>query len=52
MTDDDVRLDRHVLEAYAAASEGKTGGEFYGGPVLIDAEHGLPPSWHAAVSIR
>jgi glycosyltransferase involved in cell wall biosynthesis len=45
MTDSDVRLDRRVLEAYAAASEGKSGGEFYGGPVQIDAEHGLPPPW-------
>jgi len=45
MTDADVRLDRQVLEAYAAASEGKIDGKFYGGPVLIDAEHGLPPEW-------
>jgi glycosyltransferase involved in cell wall biosynthesis len=45
MTDDDVRFDPHVLTAYAAASADKTSGEFYGGPVLIDAEHGLPPEW-------
>ena len=45
MTDDDVRLDENVLLAYDAATKGIDRGEFYGGPVLIDAEHGLPPQW-------
>jgi GT2 family glycosyltransferase len=45
MTDDDVRFEPHVLAAYAAASHETTRGEFYGGPVLIDDEHGLPPPW-------
>jgi glycosyltransferase involved in cell wall biosynthesis len=45
MTDDDVRLDPEVLVAYDDAARGVERGEFYGGPVLIDAEHGLPPAW-------
>ena len=45
MTDDDVRFDANVLTAYAQAAESCDGGEFYGGPVLIDAAHGLPPEW-------
>jgi hypothetical protein len=45
MTDDDVRLDPQVLMVYAAAAEGVDCGQFYGGPVLVDAEHGLPPAW-------
>jgi GT2 family glycosyltransferase len=45
MTDDDVRLDRQVLAAYDRAAEEKQGRAFYGGPVRIDAEHGLPPEW-------
>jgi GT2 family glycosyltransferase len=45
MTDDDVRLDGQWLAAYARAAAGAQRGEFYGGPVLIDAEHGLPPAW-------
>jgi glycosyltransferase involved in cell wall biosynthesis len=45
MTDDDVRLDPQVLVAYDAASGQTERGEYYGGPVLIDAEHGLPPVW-------
>ena len=45
MTDDDVRLDENVLVAYDDAARGIDRGEFYGGPVLIDAEHGLPPQW-------
>ena len=44
MTDDDVRLE-HVLVAYDEAARRRDRGEFYGGPVLIDAEHGLPPMW-------
>ncbi len=45
MTDDDVRLDRDVLVAYDEAASGCRGGNFYGGQVQIDAEHGLPPAW-------
>jgi GT2 family glycosyltransferase len=45
MTDDDVRLDRQVLMAYASAADGIDSGQFYGGPVLVEAEHGLPPAW-------
>jgi GT2 family glycosyltransferase len=45
MTDDDVRLDARVLLAYHRAAEDVESGEFYGGPVLIDAQHGLPPVW-------
>jgi hypothetical protein len=45
MTDDDVRLSPQWLVAYADASRGRERGQFYGGPVLIDAEHGLPPTW-------
>jgi GT2 family glycosyltransferase len=45
MTDDDVRLDPRVLCAYDAAAAGSDSGCFYGGPVEIDAEHGLPPPW-------
>jgi len=42
--DDDVRFDRKVLEAYAEASEGKTEGEFYGGPYAADYVI-PPPEW-------
>jgi GT2 family glycosyltransferase len=45
MTDDDVRLDSNALAAYAEAAGDRTGGQFYGGAVQIDAEHGLPPAW-------
>lgn len=45
MTDDDVRLDPQILLAYDEAARNVDRGEFYGGPVLIDAEHGLPPEW-------
>ena len=45
MTDDDVRLHSQWLIAYDEAARGVDQGEFYGGPVLIDAEHGLPPPW-------
>lgn len=45
MTDDDVRLNSQCLIAYDEAARGRQRGEFYGGPVLIDAEHGLPPAW-------
>jgi hypothetical protein len=45
MTDDDVRLHSQLLVAYDEAARGVEHGEFYGGPVLIDAEYGLPPVW-------
>src|SRR4051812_43549921 len=45
MTDDDVRLDAQVLVAYHAAATACEGGPFFGGPVMIDAPHGLPPQW-------
>lgn len=45
MTDDDVRFDPQVLAAYASAAQDAQRGAFFGGPVLIDAEHGLPPPW-------
>jgi glycosyltransferase involved in cell wall biosynthesis len=44
-TDDDVRVRHDWLVAYAAAANGRTGGQYYGGPVHVDAEHGLPPEW-------
>ena len=40
--DDDVRLHPGVLEAYLATARGKTGGEFYGGPVTGDYEKKIP----------
>jgi hypothetical protein len=45
MTDDDVRLHPEALMAYEGAARGAEKGAFYGGPVLIEAEHGLPPPW-------
>jgi GT2 family glycosyltransferase len=45
MTDDDVRLDPLLLTAYDQAAAGMESGHYFGGPVLIDAEHGLPPAW-------
>jgi hypothetical protein len=45
MTDDDVRFDQRVLVAYSDAATHVERGQFYGGPILIDAEHGLPPQW-------
>jgi len=45
MTDDDVRVDSQLLMAYDDAARHVEQGEYYGGPVLIDAEHGLPPAW-------
>src|SRR5262245_34351255 len=45
MTDDDVRLDPQVLMAYDEAARGRNRGAYYGGPVLVDAEHGRPPHW-------
>jgi GT2 family glycosyltransferase len=45
MTDDDVRLDTQILNAYDRAARGSEAGPFFGGPVMIDAPHGLPPQW-------
>jgi hypothetical protein len=45
MADDDVRLDPQILLAYDEAAKDQGRNDFYGGPVLIDAEHGLPPPW-------
>ena len=39
--DDDVRLEPGVLTAYARAAEGRTGGQFYGGPTAVDYEADL-----------
>src|SRR4051812_13465177 len=44
-TDDDVRVSKDWLTAYTAAAREDSAGRFFGGPVLIDAEHGLPPAW-------
>jgi hypothetical protein len=44
-TDDDVRVAPDWLSAYAAAAERRVRGQFYGGPVHVDAEFGLPPQW-------
>ena len=43
-TDDDVRFDRRVLDAYARRAEGITGGRFFGGPTEVDYEQ-PPPGW-------
>jgi GT2 family glycosyltransferase len=40
-TDDDVKLDPGILNAYAEAAEGRHGGEFYGGP--FEAEYARKP---------
>jgi hypothetical protein len=45
MADDDVRLDANVLVAYDRAAKGCQSGPFFGGAVMIDAPHGLPPEW-------
>jgi GT2 family glycosyltransferase len=44
-TDDDVRVSRNWLTGYAAAARAAGAKSFFGGPVHIDAEHGLPPEW-------
>jgi glycosyltransferase involved in cell wall biosynthesis len=43
-SDDDVRLEPGVLEAYDRAAAGKRCGEFYGGPFGVDYVK-IPPSW-------
>ena len=42
--DDDVRIDPGCIRAYADASAGKTGGEFYAGKCNIDYDV-APPEW-------
>jgi glycosyltransferase involved in cell wall biosynthesis len=43
-TDDDVRLDQGILEAYASVAHGTEAGEFYGGPFDVDYVR-KPPEW-------
>src|SRR5687768_34238 len=43
-TDDDVRLDPRVLNAYAQRSERYPQGRFFGGPTSVDYEQ-EPPAW-------
>jgi GT2 family glycosyltransferase len=45
LTDDDVRVDPHVLTAYVEAARDVPQGAFFGGAVHVDAPHGLPPRW-------
>lgn len=45
--DDDVRATEGLLNAYASAAAGVTGGIFYGGPVAPDYEIS-PPEWLVA----
>jgi GT2 family glycosyltransferase len=45
MSDDDFRFDPQILLAYDHAAHGIEAGACFGGPVLIDAEHGVPPAW-------
>lgn len=45
LTDDDVRVDPHVLAAYVEAARDAPHGAFFGGAVHVDAPHGLPPQW-------
>jgi GT2 family glycosyltransferase len=45
LTDDDVRVRRDWIMAYAAAIADESRGRFFGGPIEIDAERGLPPRW-------
>jgi glycosyltransferase involved in cell wall biosynthesis len=42
--DDDVRIHPGALRAYANASAGKSGGEFYAGKCLVDYD-APPPEW-------
>lgn len=44
-TDDDVRVSRQWLVRHAEAAARFGPGHHFGGPVEIDAEHGLPPAW-------
>jgi GT2 family glycosyltransferase len=42
--DDDVRLERNVLVAYAEAAANRDAGTFFGGPTEVDYET-VPPDW-------
>ncbi len=44
-TDDDVIVPRGTLAAYARVAAGKSGGEFYGGPIVPQYEGPPPPAW-------
>lgn len=44
-TDDDVLPLERTLWAYAEAGQGRSGGQFYGGPILPDYEDAPPPDW-------
>lgn len=44
--DDDVRVHRDILQAYARAAADVKGGMFFGGPTRVDYE-GEPPEWLA-----
>ena len=44
-TDDDVSVQGQTLAAYANHAAGKSGGEFYGGPIVPRYEEGPPPAW-------
>lgn len=44
-TDDDVRVCPEWLTSYSAAARAAGENSFFGGPVHVDAEHGLPPEW-------
>jgi hypothetical protein len=45
-SDDDARFDARLFMAYSRATQGITGGEFYGGPLFVDYEAGQsPPDW-------
>jgi GT2 family glycosyltransferase len=44
-TDDDVLPLETTLQAYAAAGQGRWGGQFYGGPIVPDYEDAPPADW-------
>ena len=43
-SDDDVRFEKGILEAYARVSKDRTEGEFYGGPFAVEY-HKKPAEW-------
>ncbi|MDX1948675.1 MAG: glycosyltransferase [Pirellulaceae bacterium] len=47
-TDDDVRFDPQILQAYARGSWGVASGEIYSGPLHADYEAEPPPAWMRA----
>jgi GT2 family glycosyltransferase len=44
-TDDDTRVAPQLLNVYARAAQGVSGGEFYGGPIIPEYETAPPPAW-------